>query len=70
MALRRRRQSGIRGRRKGNYGKGSNASQPPPIVHRGGWFNEAQTLAEAVLSENWGDASNMATEMYSGPNAY
>ncbi len=56
--------------RKGNYGKGSHANQPPPVVHRGGWFNKAQTLAEAVLSENWDDASNMAAEMYSGPNAY
>ena len=56
--------------RKGNYGKSGHANQPPPVVHRGGWFNKAQQLAEAVLGENWDEAQYMAAEMYSGPNEY
>jgi hypothetical protein len=56
--------------RKGNYGKSGHANQPPPVVHRGGWFNKCQQLAEAVLAESWDDAQLMAAEMYSGPNEY
>jgi hypothetical protein len=56
--------------RRGNYGKSGQANQPPPVVHRGGWFNKCQQLAEAVLSESWDDAQIMAAEMYSGPNEY
>ena len=56
--------------RKGNYGKSGHATQPPPVVHRGGWFNKCQQLAEAVLAENWDEAQWLAAEMYSGPNEY
>ena len=52
--------------------QGTVAAVPQPQqqaqVVRGGWFNKAQRLCSAVLSEDWDTAWELADQFYAGPD--